>query len=56
MLCYYFNQPTSGIVQIKKDLVMYFIRKHMKEGSTNNSSNPQGQNQTVLVSAEENKI
>ena len=56
MLRYYFNHPTSGLAQMKKELVLAAIRKHMEEGSTNHSSNQQEQNQIVLGSAEENQI
>ena len=56
MLRYYFNHPTSCIVQIKKEPLLAAIRKQMEEGSTNHSSNQQEHNQTVLDSAEENQI
>ena len=41
LFCYYFNHPTSGIVQMKNEIMMAAIRKHMEEGSTNHSSNQQ---------------
>ena len=56
MLHYYFDQPTSGISQMKKELVMAEISKKTEEGSTNHSSKHKEQNQIVLVNAEENQI
>ena len=56
MLFYYFNHPTSGIVQMKKDIMLATIRKHMEEGSTNHGINQQEQNQIILSSAEKNRI
>ena len=56
MLRYYFNHPTPGLSQMKKELILAAIRKHMEGGSTNHSSNQQEQNQIVLGSAEENQI
>ena len=52
MLRYYFNHPTPGISQMKKELILAAIRKHMEGGSTNHSSNQQEQNKIILGSAE----
>ena len=52
MLCYHFNCPTSGLVQMKEDIMMAVIGKHMEEGNTNHSSNQKETNRIVLGSAE----
>ena len=41
MLCYYFNHLTSGIFQMKKDLMLDTIKKYIEEVSTNYISNQQ---------------
>ena len=58
ILRYYFNHPTAGLNQMKKELMLAAIRKYMEEGSNQSSSNQQEQNQTVLLgsAAEENQI
>ena len=59
ILRYYFNHPTAGLNQMKKELMLAAIRKYMEEGSNqSSSSNQQEQNQTVLLgsAAEENQI
>ena len=38
MLRCYFNHPTSGLVQMKKEIMLAAIRKYVEEGSTNHSS------------------
>ena len=47
MIWYYFNHLTSGLTQMKKDLILSVFRKHMKEVSTNDSSNQREQNQSI---------
>ena len=56
MLHHYFNRPTSGLAQMKKDIILGEIRKHVEKGSTNHSSNKQEHSQIILGSAEETQI
>ena len=50
MIHYFLNQPTSGIVQMKKELMMAATRKYTEEGINYHSSNQQEQNQIFLGS------